>query len=97
LCHRERGEKRDVERRTLPVERTNMEQQGGDKQQGEEVLRCKKTIKKRSSYKIKEATGGEVRKMIMERDDMRRVKQAKGEGKKMVKKGIMKSIDSYFK
>jgi hypothetical protein len=87
----------EVQRRTLPVERTKMEQQGGDKQKGAEVLRCKKVIKKRSYYKVKEVTGGEVRKMILERDNMRKVKQAKGEGKKMVKKGIMKSIDSYFK
>jgi hypothetical protein len=48
--------KMDIERRMLPVEKTKMEQQGGDKQQGEEVLRCKTAIKKRSYYKIKEAT-----------------------------------------
>jgi hypothetical protein len=46
---------------------------------------------------IKEPTGAEMHKMISERNDMRSVKKAKMEARKMVRKGKMRSLNSYFK
>ncbi len=45
----------------------------------------------------KEPTGEEMRKQIVERNVLRESKKVKQEGKKMVKRGKIKTLDSYFK
>jgi hypothetical protein len=45
----------------------------------------------------KEKTGEEMRKLIVEKAEVRAVKRAKTEAKRMVKKGSIVTIDRYFK
>jgi hypothetical protein len=47
--------------------------------------------------RVKELTGEEIRHMIVEKNELREVKKARKDAKKMVKLGNIKSIDSYFK
>ena len=60
---------------------------------GDEVSMDDMERRKRS----KELTGSEIRKMILEKEESRDIKKAKREAIRMVKKGNVKSIDSYFK
>jgi hypothetical protein len=52
---------------------------------------------KRNLAATKEPTGEEMRKQIVERNVLRESKKVKQEGKKMVKRGKIKTLDSYFK
>lgn len=54
-------------------------------------------VEKKRRKREKELTGAEMRTVILEKNEMREVKKTKREGKKMVKLGNVKSIDSYFK
>ena len=48
-----------------------------------------------SIHNIKEMTAGDVRQLILEKNDFREVKETKQEGKMTVKQGKTKSIDRY--
>jgi hypothetical protein len=69
----------------------NMRQAGLGKQEE------KKVEGKRSSRKVKECTGEEKQRWVVEAKQKRSVTRAKDEAKRMVKKRKMKTIDSYFK
>ena len=62
-----------------------------------EIMRKRKTVKWRKSNKIKEMTAGEVRHLILEKNDMRELKKTKQEGKMMVKRGKIKYLTRCFR
>ena len=53
----------------------------------------KKTTKRRL---LKDKTGEELRKMIVDKENDQEVKKTKREGRKMVREGKMKTMDSFF-
>ena len=55
-----------------------------------------RVIVERAGKKEKEMTGEEMRKMILKRNEEQVVKKGIREGKKMVKEGKMRRLDSYF-
>jgi hypothetical protein len=57
----------------------------------------KEMCSKHGRKRMKEKTGNEMRAMIEERLEKGRLKKARMEARKMVKKGKMKRIDTYFK
>jgi hypothetical protein len=54
------------------------------------------TMEMNRRKRVKELTGAEMRLMIVEKNELREVKKARKDAKKMVKLGNIKSIDSYF-
>ena len=66
---------------------------------GNEMIRESKGDVKKGAKKKKEKekTGEEMRKLIQEKNELRYRKKAVAEGKKMVRKGKMKTLDRYYK
>lgn len=77
----------------------------GWEEERETAIRDRKGVLKESNKKSKgkrrsldkAKTGGEMKTMITEMTEVRAVKKAKTDAKKMVKKGAMQTIDKYFK
>lgn len=74
-----------------------------EKEKEKELSQKRRVLRENNNNSIKnknpekKKTGEEVRKMIVEKEQLRAVKRAKREAVKMVKKGKMMSIDRYFK
>ena len=58
--------------------------------------RARKEEGKEGRGRAKEKTGGEMHREITERNEQRGAKKAKMEARKLVRKGKMKTLDSYF-
>jgi hypothetical protein len=77
---------------------------GWEEEREKEILSARKGILRENSKKStrtrarneKAQTGEEMRKMIAEKAEVRTIKRAKTEAKKMVKNGAMLPIDRYF-
>ena len=68
-----------------------------EKERKKRVFREGNRVVERGAKREKEMTGEEMRKMILKRNEEQVVKKGIREGKKMVKEGKMKRLDSYFK
>jgi hypothetical protein len=68
-----------------------------DENKREGKARMNKEYSEVGRKRMKEKTGEEMRVVMAERNEKGRLKRARAEARKMVKRGKMKRIDAYFK